>query len=58
VAVLRLVAPLARGGGSPEEPITSAPVTKLDKVFTYGIVATQGSRFAHLGMAADDGGGW
>jgi hypothetical protein len=40
VAVLRLVVPLARGGGSPEEPITSAPVTKLDKVFTYGIVAT------------------
>jgi hypothetical protein len=32
--------------------------TKLDKVFTYGIVVTQGSRFAHLGMAADGGGGW
>jgi hypothetical protein len=53
-----LVAQPARGDGSPKEPITSAPVTKLDKVFTYGIVATQGSRFAHLGMAANDGGGW
>jgi hypothetical protein len=25
--------------------------TKLDKVFTYGIVAMRGTRFAHLGMA-------
>jgi hypothetical protein len=32
--------------------------TKLDKAFTYGILATRGSRSAHLGMAADDGGGW
>jgi hypothetical protein len=32
--------------------------TKLDKVFTYGIVVTRGSRFAHLGMAADGGRGW
>jgi hypothetical protein len=32
--------------------------TKLDKVFTYGIVATRRSQFAHLGMEADGGGGW
>jgi hypothetical protein len=30
--------------------------TKHDKVFTYGIRATQGTRLAHLGlMAGDDG---
>jgi hypothetical protein len=32
--------------------------TKLDLVFFYGIVAMRGSCFAHLGMAADGGGGW
>jgi hypothetical protein len=32
--------------------------TKLDKVFTYGIVAMRGTQFAHLGMAADGGGSW
>jgi hypothetical protein len=31
--------------------------TKLDKVFTYGIVAMRGTRFAHLGMTADGGDG-
>jgi hypothetical protein len=31
--------------------------TKLDKVFTYGIMATRGSRLAHLGMALDGGDG-
>jgi hypothetical protein len=39
------------------EPFPVLRFTKLDKVFTYGIVATRGSRFAHLGMAADNGGG-
>jgi hypothetical protein len=29
--------------------------TKLNKVFTYGIVVTRGSQFAHLRMAADGG---
>jgi hypothetical protein len=32
--------------------------SKLDKVFTYGIVVTRGSQFAHFGMAADGDGGW
>jgi hypothetical protein len=32
--------------------------TKLDKVFTYGIMAMRRSRFTHLGMAADGSGGW
>jgi hypothetical protein len=40
------------------KPLRTLRFTELDKIFTYGIVVTQGSRFAHLGMAADDGGGW
>jgi hypothetical protein len=40
------------------EPLPALRFTKLDKVFTYNIVATRGSRFAHHGMAADSGGGW
>jgi hypothetical protein len=40
------------------KPLPALWFTKLDKVFTYGIVATRGSRFAHLGMAVDGGGGW
>jgi hypothetical protein len=31
------------------EPLPALRFTKLDKVFTYDIVATQGSRFAHHG---------
>jgi hypothetical protein len=30
--------------------------TKHDEVFTYGIGATRGSRLAHLGLTAGDGG--
>jgi hypothetical protein len=37
-------------------PLT--PFTKLNKVFTYSIVAMWGSRFTHHGMAVDNGGGW
>jgi hypothetical protein len=40
------------------EPLLALRFIKLDKVFTYGIVVTRGSRFVHLGMAADGGGGW
>jgi hypothetical protein len=40
------------------KPLSALWFTKLDKVFTSGIVATWGSRFAHLGMAADGGRGW
>jgi hypothetical protein len=32
--------------------------TKLDKVFTDGIVATRGTRFAHLATAMNGSGGW
>jgi hypothetical protein len=39
------------------KPLLALWFTKLDKIFTYGILAMRGSRFAHLGMAAD-GGGW
>jgi hypothetical protein len=39
------------------KPLPVLWFTKLDKVFTYAIVATRGSRFSHLGMAADGGGG-
>jgi hypothetical protein len=39
------------------KPLPALWFTKLDKVFTYGIVATRGSRFDHLGKVADDGGG-
>jgi hypothetical protein len=31
---------------------------KLDKVFTYGIMATWGTHLSHLGTAVDGGGGW
>jgi hypothetical protein len=37
--------------------LLALPFTKLDKVFTYGIVVMRGSRFAHLGMAANGDGG-
>jgi hypothetical protein len=40
------------------EPLPALRFTKLDKVFTYGIVAMWGSQFAHHGMAVDGGGGW
>jgi hypothetical protein len=40
------------------KPLPVLRFTKLDRVFTYGIMATRGSRFTHLGMAADGGGGW
>jgi hypothetical protein len=40
------------------KPLPAFRFTKLDKVFTYSIVVIRGSRFTHLGMAADDGGGW
>jgi hypothetical protein len=40
------------------KPLPALRFTKLDKVFTYNIVAMRGSRFTHLGMAADGGGGW
>jgi hypothetical protein len=39
------------------EPLLAIRFTKHDKVFTYGIMAMLGSRFAHLGMAADGSGG-
>jgi hypothetical protein len=45
-------------GAHRNKPLLALRFTKLDKVFTYNIVATQGSRFTHHGMAADgDGGG-
>jgi hypothetical protein len=44
--------------GHRSKPLSVLRFTKLDKVFTYNIMATWGSRFAHLGMAADGGGGW
>jgi hypothetical protein len=40
------------------KPLPVLRFTKLNKVFSYGIMATRGSRFAHIGMAADGGGGW
>jgi hypothetical protein len=40
------------------KPLPSLRSTKLGKVFTYGIVAMRGTRFAHLGMVVDGGGGW
>jgi hypothetical protein len=40
------------------KPLPALWFTKLDKVFTYDIMSTRGSRFAHLGMAAVGGGGW
>jgi hypothetical protein len=40
------------------KPLLVLLFTKLDKVFTYDIVVTRGSRFTHLGMAADSGGSW
>jgi hypothetical protein len=40
------------------KPLPTLRSTKLNKVFTYGIVETWGIRFAHLGTAADGGGGW
>jgi hypothetical protein len=39
------------------KPLPTLRFTKLDKVFTYGIMVTRGSQFAHFGMAADDGEG-
>jgi hypothetical protein len=40
------------------KPLPTLRSTKHDKVFTYGIGATRGTRFAHLGTAAGGGGGW
>jgi hypothetical protein len=40
------------------KPLPALQSTKLDKVFTYDIMATRGTRFTHVGTAADDGGGW
>jgi hypothetical protein len=40
------------------KPLPTLRFTKLDKVFTYGIMATWVSQFAHLGMAADGGRDW
>jgi hypothetical protein len=40
------------------KPLRALRSTKLNKVFTYGIVAMWGTRFAHLGTAADNGDGW
>jgi hypothetical protein len=40
------------------KPLPALQSTKLDKVFTYDIVVTWGTRFTHVGTAADDGGGW
>jgi hypothetical protein len=49
---------------SASEPLGASPAggaalqsTVLDKVFTYGIMAMRGSRFAHLGIVADGSGG-
>jgi hypothetical protein len=39
------------------KPFPVLRFTKLDKVFTYSIVVTRGSRFAHLGMAVAAGDG-
>jgi hypothetical protein len=38
------------------KPLPALRSTKLDKVFTYGTVATRGTRFARLGTAVDGGG--
>jgi hypothetical protein len=35
------------------KPLLVLLFTKLDMVFTYGIVVTWGSRLAHLGMPVD-----
>jgi hypothetical protein len=40
------------------EPLPALHFTKLDKVFTYGIVAMRGSRFAHLGIVFSFPGGF
>jgi hypothetical protein len=40
------------------KPLSALQSTKLDKVFTYGIVVTRGTRFAHHGMVEERGGGW
>jgi hypothetical protein len=40
------------------KPLLALCSTKLDKGFTYGIVVTRGTRFAHLVMPADGDGGW
>jgi hypothetical protein len=40
------------------EPLPALRFTKLDKVFTYDIVAMRGSQFTHIGMAMDGGGSW
>jgi hypothetical protein len=52
----RRIRPVAAAHRS--EPLLVLWFTKLDKVFTYGIVVMQGSRFAHLGMVVDGSGGW
>jgi hypothetical protein len=39
------------------KPLPALRSTKHDKVFTYGIGATRGTRLAHLGLTAGDGGG-
>jgi hypothetical protein len=40
------------------KPLWELWSTRLNNVFTYGIMAMWGTRFAHLGTAADNGDGW
>jgi hypothetical protein len=40
------------------KPLPALRFTKLDKVFTYGIVATRRTYFAHLGRTSGNNGGW
>jgi hypothetical protein len=40
------------------KPLPVPQSNKLDKVFTYDIMAMRGTRFANLGMIADGGGNW
>jgi hypothetical protein len=40
------------------KPLPVLRFTKLNEVFTCGIVAMRGTRFAYLGMVVHSGGGW
>jgi hypothetical protein len=40
------------------KPLPALRSTKLDKIFTYGIVATRRTYFAHHGRTLGNNGGW
>jgi hypothetical protein len=40
------------------KPLLALRSTKLDKIFTYGIVAMRRTNFAHLGRTSGNNGGW